>query len=290
MNLQSIKGKSNSIECGSIVHTFLENYYKCLIQGLDKKKAVGFAMAAAETYIQGCPHCTDFVPHTKEDGTVINKPECGHKVNDFPGVKNTPPESEGFKTGWKFALSTCEAYIEHYKNDSWVPLEVEVVKQRILYEDDEIRVMWKAKLDLIADNNQGIYPVDHKTMKQRRMTSSLNNQFTGQAIMMGTRNVIINKIGFQKTLKDNERFERELVSFSAARLLEWQGEILPYYAKLLLMYAETGYFPPNYSNCEGKYGPCAFTGVCSSDPSMREDELKQGFIVGPEWNPTNEDE
>jgi hypothetical protein len=55
-----------------------------------------------------------------------------------------------------------------YRNDYWVPLEVEVVKARILYEDEEIRILWKAKLDVIFDTNQGIYPCDHKTSKQRR--------------------------------------------------------------------------------------------------------------------------
>jgi hypothetical protein len=56
------------------------------------------------------------------------------------------------------------------------------------------------------------------------------------------------------------------------------------------MYAETGYFPPNYNQCEGKYGLCAFKDVCESDPSMRESELKRLFVVGPEWNPTNDDD
>ncbi len=299
-NLQSLKGKSNSLEAGSIVHKFLETYYNCLIKGINKDSSVGFAMAAAELYIKGCPDCTDFVPFTCScnqeivgceicNGTgEVKKPKCSHKVNDYPGVHNTPVESEGFKTGWKFALQTCESYIAFYKNDHWVPLEVETVKSKILFEDDEIRVLWKAKLDLTVDNNQGIFPVDHKTMKQRRETVSLNNQFIGQCMIMGTRNVIINKIGFQKTLKDNERFERSIVSYSSARLMEWTSEILPYYAKLLLMYSEGEYFPPNYSNCEGKYGPCAFKGVCESDPGMREEELKLNFKVTEPWNPVNE--
>lgn len=284
-NLQSVKGKSNSIECGSIVHKFLEVYYLCLIRGLDKQKAVAFGMTAAELYIRSCPDCTDFVATEEQP-----KPKCGHKPNDYPGVKNTPAESEGFKTGWKWALETCEQYAEFYRNDHWVPLEVETVKQKVLYEDDEIRILWKAKLDLTADTNQGIFPIDHKTMKQRRDTTKLNNQFKGQTIIMGTRNVIINKVGFQTTLKPAEKFQRAVISYSAAQLTEWYSETLPFYAKMLVMYAEAGYYPPNYSNCDGKYGPCPFKEVCEADPSMREEELRNNFIVGPEWNPTNDDE
>lgn len=285
LNLTSIEGKSNSLECGSLVHCFLEYYYRNIINGVRKEQAVGFGFAAAEMYIAGCKECTGFVASSE-----IPKPVCGHKIDEFPGLHNTPRNSEGYKIGWQETLDTCDSYIQFYKNDHWVPLEVEVVKGEILYEDDEIRILWKAKLDLICDTNQGIYPVDHKTMKQRRDTTSMNNQFMGQCILMRTRNVFINKIGFQKTLTPAEKFTRPPISYSAARLLEWQSETLPYYAKLLLMYAETGHYPPNFTNCENKYGKCAFKDVCESDPGMRESELKRLFVVGPSWNPTNDED
>lgn len=284
-NFQPIGGKSNSLECGSIVHTFLEYYYKAIINRVKPDEAKGFGFAAAEMYIKGCPNCTDFTP-TPE----IPKPVCGHKPDEFPGVKNTPKDSEGYKTGWQWVLDTCDQYCIHYRADFWVPLEVEVVKGVVLYEDDEIRILWKAKLDLTADTNQGIYPVDHKTMKQRRDTLSLNNQFMGQCLVMGTRNVFINKIGFQASLKPVDKFIRAPVSYSAARLFEWQSETLPYYAKLLMMYHETGHFPPNYASCENKYGLCPFVRICESDPGMREEELKHGFIIGKAWNPTNDED
>jgi hypothetical protein len=284
-NLVSLGGKSNSLECGSIVHKFLEVYYGGITKRLSKEQAKGFAFAAAEMYIQGCRGCADFTP-TPE----MPKPECGHKPDEFPGVKNTPKDNEGYKTGWQWVLDTCDQYSIFYRNDHWVPLEVEIVKSSVLYEDDEIRILWKAKLDLVADTNQGIYPIDHKTMKQRRDTVSLNNQFIGQCLIMNTRNVFINKIGFQATLKPEEKFTRPPVSYSAARLFEWQSETLPYYSKLLLMYAETGHYPPNYTACEGKYGNCAFLKVCESNPDMREEEIRQSFTVGPIWNPTNDED
>lgn len=288
LNLQPIEGKSNSLECGSIVHKFLEVFYKCIIQGVRREQALGFAFAAAELYIKGCPICTGFVA-TPENP----KPLCGHPPNEYPGVKNTPRDNQDKpkRTGWQYVLDTCDQYQQHYRNDHWVPLEVEVVKGQVLYEDDDIRILWKAKLDWTVDTNQGIFPVDHKTMSQRRDTNSMNNQFMGQCLIMGTRQVIINKIGFQSSLKPEEKFIRTPVPYSAARLLEWQSETLPYYAKLLLMYAETGHWPPNFSHCEGKYGNCNFyENVCSSDPGMREENLKLHFYVGPEWNPTNETE
>lgn len=281
----SISGKANSLECGSIVHTFMEFYYKCIIEKMKREEAFGHAITAAELYIRGCQGCSDFIPTIE-----IPKAPCGHNPMQFPGVKNTPKDSVEYKTGWQHVLDTCAEYHEFYRSDHWIPLEVEVVKGQILYEDDEIRIMWKAKLDWVVDTNQGIFPVDHKTMKQRRDTLSLNNQFIGQCLLMGTRSVIINKIGFQKTLKPVEKFVRAPVNYTPARFLEWQSQTLPHYARMLMFYAETGYWPMQFGHCEGKYGKCAFTEVCEADPILREDELKRAFIVGPEWNPTNEED
>jgi hypothetical protein len=279
----------------------MEVYYGAVIQGFSKSQAHGMGMVAAELYARGCPYCKDFEPlceiktgETKDTHTHnINcqlKPKCGHKVNEYEGVRNTPYEPEKqYQIGWKWVLETCEQYYEFYKNDYWVPLEVEVVKGRILYEDDEITILWKAKMDLVTDTNQAILPCDHKTMKQRRDSMSLNNQFMGQCIIQGTPRMIINKIGFQTTLKPEEKFLRATMSYSAARLLEWQGTILPYWAYKLLDYQENDYWPPNFDHCENKYGNCPFAeDVCSGDPNEREREIRLNFIVGPDWNPTNE--
>jgi len=247
-DFQSISGKSVSLEMGSIVHVVLECYYQHMINGFKREMAIAQAMIAGQEYI----------------------------LSDE--VKNCDIKD----TEW--ALKTCEEYFEFYKNDSWTPLFVEKVMRETLYEDDEIRVMWKAKLDLGVDTNQAILPVDHKTMKQRRDTLNLNNQFTGQCILMKTRMMIVNKIGFQTSLKPVDKFTRVMVSYSADRLLEWQSEILPYWAYQWLSYIESGYYPPNYTHCENKYGFCQFKNVCESDRGMREEELGHNFIVGEKWD------
>src|SRR5215471_13342779 len=74
-NFQSISGKSNSLEIGSIIHKFLELYYHIPTIGGSKKDAFEAGMLAAELYIQGCSHCTDFQGN--------GRPSCGHKPDDF---------------------------------------------------------------------------------------------------------------------------------------------------------------------------------------------------------------
>jgi len=274
-----LKGKSNSLEVGTLVHKVLEVYYREIIKGFSKQQALSAAFAAGHMYITGCPHCAD---------PANDKPACGHQPLEYPGMQNTPEENDGQKRiGWKWALATCEQYFDHYKNDSWVSLATETVRGEVLYEDDEIRILWKAKFDWIVDTNQMIISVDHKTMKQRRDNLTLNNQFTGQCLVMKTRAVCINKIGFQTSLEPKEKFQRTMINYSADRLLEWQSEILPYYAYKYLQYAESGYWPPDYTHCENKYGKCAFADVCQADRSDRERVLNEGFFIGPKWDPTN---
>jgi hypothetical protein len=206
-------------------------------------------------------------------------------------MTNTPEQSQGFVTGWRFALETCEKYFEHYKNDSFIPLNSEYVKGEIIWEDDEIRVVWKAKFDLIIDTAQsiGIVSMDHKTFKQRRDKSSMSNQFFGHCVLLNSRQVMVNKIGLQTTLKTEERLTREIISFSADRINEWQSEIVPYYAYQYISFLESNSWPPNWSSCDTMYGPCPYKSVCEGDRGMREEILRNEYTIAPVWDPTNKE-
>ena len=273
------KGRSNSLEVGTLIHKVLEVYYKHMINGFSRTVAIGNALTAGQLFISGCPHCAD---------STVEKPACKHDPGEYPGLSNTPEMNEKYTVGWRFALETCQQYFDFYKNDSFIPLACEQVKGEVLFEDDEIRVLWKAKFDLIIDTNQiGIVSMDHKSFKQRRDKTTLNNQTTGQCILLKARNVIINKIGLQTTLKIEERLTREVVSYSADRLLEWQGEILPYYAYKYIQFTESGYWPPNYTHCDTMFGPCMFKAVCEADRNMRQEVLQNEYMIGPVWDPTN---
>lgn len=282
-NLVSIDGKSNALECGSLVHAILEKFNKEIKGNTPRSKAILLAMEDGMLYIRGCPTCIQFPDEP------ASKKDCHHPKGEYQGMQNTPEESEAKpkRIGWSWVLETMTQYFDHYKNDSWVPIEVEHVKGSIIYEDDEIRILWKAKYDLIVDTLQGIFPNDHKTMSQDRDTSDMNNQFMGQAVLLKVRNVIINKIGFQTSLKPAEKFKRVLMSYSLDRLTEWSQEIVPFWAKLMLAYHESGIWPPNFTHCENKFGHCQFIDVCNNDRGMREETIRMKFMKGKPWDISN---
>jgi hypothetical protein len=300
--LVGAKGKSNSLEIGSLIHKVLEVYYQHMINGFSRSISIGHALTAGQLYVSGCPHCKGFVAthvesimngageHVCTEACVL-VPTCKHEVDEYPGMDNTPENSEGFIVGWRFALDTCQQYLDFYKNDAFIPLASEEVRGEVVYEDDEVRILWKAKFDLIVDTNQiGIVSIDHKTFKQRRAKSTLSNQFMGQCVLLKSRNVIVNKIGLQSSLKIEERLTREVVSFSVDRLMEWQGETLPYYAYKYIQFSESGYWPPNYTHCDNMYGSCAYKQVCEGDPAMREEILRLNYIQVPVWDPKNKED
>lgn len=282
----SARGKSNSLEVGTLIHKVFEVFYKHQIDGFPRSTCIGNALTAGMLYVMGCQYCA----------LAIEGPcECGHEPGEYPGVSNTPEDNEPHRNGqsarlgWKFALQTCEQYFEHYKNDSFIPLSAEEVvktENEPLYEDDEICVGWKAKLDLRIDTNQiGIISMDHKTMKQKRDKTKLSNQFLGHCALLKSRNVMVNKIGLQTSMKIEDRLSRELVSYSYDHIEEWKTEIVPYYAYKYLQFTESGYWPPDYTHCDNIYGACMFKQVCESDRGMREQILRVEYVKAPVWDP-----
>lgn len=273
-----ISGKGNSLEAGSLVHYIKQYYYQSLIDGAARTEAIARGLKAGQMYYQY--------------GDAFFKQ--GFTLEQADPPKNIPLDNEKGSDGklkyigFNWIMETMQQYFEFYKNDSWIPLESEKVIAKVIYEDEEIRILWKAKIDARVDTNDGIKPVDHKTAKQNKELEDLNIQFMGQCVVAETRMMIVNKIGFQTSLKPIDKFKREVASYSADRLVEWV-EIVAYYGKQMVVCDEQNYYPPNFTHCD-KYAGCIFRrDVCKADRDKREEELRRYFVVGASWDPNNDD-
>lgn len=267
LNYVERSGKSNSLECGSMAHSILEFFEKAIISGTTRSEAIEIGFKAGIEYKDG---------YSTENVYITDESE--------EGMRNTPEESDSKNIGWKYVISTMEEYFEYYKNDSFTILGAEEVRGSVIFEDDDLRVLWKAKYDCIIDNMTGIMSMDHKTMKQRRPTMKLNNQFKGQCVLLKSRNIMINKIGWQKSLPPREKFERAIISYSADVLAEFCNDLVPYYARMLAAYTESGVWPQNITHCENKYGQCTYVKVCENDRGMRDEVLELEYVKGKAWD------
>ena len=262
-NLIPASGSGNAIEAGLVVHKILEEYAKAIIEGTHRIAAIQTGMEAGNTLA----------------ATLSSIPQ--DNIKDKNGKLK--------EIGYNWIVETMHQYFKRWQNDSWTPIAAETVKRTMVYEDDDIRVLWVSKLDRLVDTfKDGVMPLDHKSMKQNRNPILLNNQFMGQCIAAQSVRMCVDKIGFQQSLKPEDKFLRQIMNYNREQLAE-QIETIGYYAKYLVSLNQHGYYPPRFIYCD-KYNGCIFRHVCESLPSDRERMLKLHFRVGDEWNPASNEE
>jgi len=274
-NIIPISGTANPLEVGQLVHKIMEVYNLSIIDGKIKPTAIALGMEAGAEFYK-----------TAENIPEENEYEISNKILK-DGTKSKA-KGKIKQVGYKWIVTTMEMYFNRWKNDSWVPLEAEKVRGAVVFEDDDVRVLWKAKLDTMVDTYQDIMPGDYKTMKQLRNTLSLNNQFMGQCLIAKTRKMFVDKIGFQKNLEPNEKFVRQVMSYGAEQLAE-QVQTIGYYAKYLVDLRNGGFYPPRYTHCD-KYNGCMYRRICESQPSDRDRFMKLNFKIGETWDPVNSED
>lgn len=204
--------------------------------------------------------------------------------------------------GMSLSQATVEEDVRQFKEnilfwqrDGWKILEVEEPFSEVLYErPDEpgregIRILYEGIIDLIVEHPSphGIYIVDHKTASRRGNPQKLSNQFMGYCWALNMNQVIINKVGFQKTLSASERFQRLFVQYERDLIREWVQQAI-YWAQVLIGYMDQNYFPPNFTSCD-KYGGCIFQQVCGTIPQVRDFKLQSFYYQGEPWSPHTRD-
>lgn len=178
-------------------------------------------------------------------------------------------------------------YCKHNRLDGIKILEVERPFMIELYNDEDLRVLYTGKIDRYTDSpNYGLCPRDYKKSKRTETPSALSNQFTGYAYATGSDIVLVDKVGFQKTLTPEERFKTYTMYYTPAAKEEWKQDTI-WWARQYAFYITTGTWPRNRTSCD-KYSGCIFAKICeAATGEAREHIIKTQYIIGDHWDPTD---
>ena len=180
-------------------------------------------------------------------------------------------------------IHQVKEYYDFYRHDPWSTLVVEEVATKVIYEDDELQVLYSGKIDRVVEQGNVRAPMDHKSSERRQDPSSLSNQFIGYCWLLDCNYIIIDKIGFQKTLKPVERFQRYVLTIDEARIQEWLTNSIWWIKHYWEESLKKNNFPMNLTSCD-KYGQCTYAPICESNPEGRAWKKELSFIVGPQWD------
>lgn len=243
---------------------------------------------------------TETKPEPFERGDLLHKTFAHYYKEVQNGISRSFASSHALQFGREFAIKLqlddieindilyqCSEYFLYYADESWEPVAVEQPFSFILYEDDDLKIVYGGVIDLVvAIQHMPILPVDHKSQKKRYDISDLSNQFMGYATALQVNNLVINKVGFQKTLPPNERFSRKTLSYTDERLHEWRVKTAVSWARQLIFHEETGIWPMNLTSCD-KFAGCMYRNtVCRASPDVREYNIEKHYVIQEPWNPT----
>jgi len=275
-NWRPLSGKATPLDRGSMLHDMLA-LYRTLLK---------------LSWREGNPECL-----TKSEAAFLAEQEIAAKTYNWNEIVElsimlgrlymaTQSENLTMEEGEEIIRNFAE-YVDFYQNDGWQPIEVEAAFSRILYESPELILVVEGRIDLITDSRSGRTVVDSKTASRRQEPVLLSNQFICYAWATDVPSVTVDKIGFQKTLKAKDRFQRHILSYPKELKEEWR-EWAIYWGKMAAFYVREGIFPPNFTSCD-KYGGCIYLPICSTTPKAREWKASTLFRVGEQWSPQNKE-
>ena len=179
-------------------------------------------------------------------------------------------------------VSVFREYCIFYADETWVPTECEAPFSKILFEDEEyidaigekgLRILIEGKLDLTVEIGRNRVVVDHKTGKRRSEPHIMNNQWACYCWAKEVNNVVVNQVGYQKTV---QKFHRPTVSLSDNQLNEWKNDTIKW-GKQIHDWHMKNEFTRNRTGCDSHFSSCQFTDICGAEIGSRENIMRSLF-------------
>lgn len=261
--------KAKALERGSAMHTMIAHYRRC--------KKAGFARE----------------DHHRVVAASILKGRVA--ITGMENISVQMFEEEDIPVFYDYILK--------WQYDGWDIIDVEQPFSKVLYEDETLRtvmdveynglvIIYEGIIDArIRDPKQGVFVVDTKTESRRSWPYVLSNQFQGYEWAFGVP-VLIDKVGYQTSLKPEEKFRRLLHDSGVHGVREWREDCISYVNQALgwheLMHKGIR-LPKNRTSCD-KYSGCTYQKVCQVPEESRAFKLQANFIKDEKWDPYTRDE
>jgi len=237
------------LDRGTIVHIGCEVYYQALKNGMRYDEAVTAALS---------------------------------KIREA-GVTASELEPEMIER----TLDVMEEYFDYWRvaDQSFQIVDVEQPFIYLLYEDDEVRIHLAGKIDLIiSDNKYTNLPYDHKSYDRKSEVHRMTDQFKNYCYAIKSDYLIVNRIGFQKTLAPHEKFERIPLSYDPLVFEQWKINVIKNIFYYLTCVAENSW-PMNETSCDKYNRKCEYFEPCdASGVEAKMYKLKANYIEIEPWD------
>lgn len=247
---KSLPTKARQLDRGTLVHVGAETYYECIKNKKDYNESVTKALSKI-----------------REAGATDSDLE----VEEISRI-----------------VDVMEEYFDYWKVADQ-NLRIKAVEQPFIYllhEDDEVKIYMAGKIDLLYDDDkyEGL-PLDHKSIERDSEVYRMSNQFKNYCYATKSNYLVVNRIGFQKTLKPAEKYKRIPVSYDHLMLEEWKQNVIKVISNHYLECSANNAWPMNETSCT-KYGrKCEYYEVCdSSGIESKNFKLNNNFITIEPWD------
>jgi hypothetical protein len=275
--------KAEALDKGGLLHELLKVHYIVKMKDFARLLNIPtFQPLVAELLIktvQGA-NKVDFTPLDLEELQDMTIQGIVKRHYDYVSTQSDLPIEiceEVYKTYLQYA--------QYYENDGWLPIAVEQSFSKVLFESESVKILYEGIIDWLDEHKI----VDHKSSSRRGEPLSLSNQFMGYAWAFGVHNVVINKVGFQKTLDAKDKFERYTKSYPNSLIEEWKANTIRTALELMVDVQNVVEMEKKFdlTSCD-KYGGCIYTQVCETEPEARPWKMQTNYKIGEVWSPAKE--
>jgi CRISPR/Cas system-associated exonuclease Cas4 (RecB family) len=186
-------------------------------------------------------------------------------------------------------IDVMEEYFDYWRveDQNWQIVDVEKPFVYLLHESEDWKFYFSGKIDLIISNeNYTNLPIDHKSYDRAFPIGRMSNQFKNYVNALESSYLLVNRIGYQKTLKPHEKFLRVPLSYDQLIMEQWKRNVIAVIDHYVMCLVDN-YWPQNETSCDKFNRKCEYYDVCdSSGQKAVEFKLMTMFKDGEVWDVT----